>query len=96
MDMDVDTSVEEMEVDAWEMESAIEFCTSMKGFRKFATWKNEEDVVGAVVKPDKGRPWRPTTTHYVEQRRWRRMFFHPRQPRPAQERSVREGLRMQR
>ena len=75
--MDVDTSVEEMEVDAWEMESAIEFCTSMKGFRKFATWKNEEDVVGTVVKPDKGRPWRPTTTHYVEQRRWRRMFFIP-------------------
>ena len=35
--MDVDTSVEDMEVDAWEMESVIEFCTSMKGFVNFST-----------------------------------------------------------
>ena len=76
MDVDVDASVEEMEVDAWEMESVIEFCASMKGFAKSVSW-GEKDVVGTVVKPDMGKPWRPTTTHYVEQRRVRKLFFIP-------------------
>ena len=74
--MDVDTSVEDMEVDAWEMESVIEFCTSMKGFVKSVTW-GEKNVVGTVVKPDMGKPWRPTTTYYAEQRRLRRLHFVP-------------------
>ena len=63
--MDVDFSFEEMEVDE-------EFCK----FRKFATWC-DQDVVGAVVKPDMGKPWRPTTTRDVESRRVRRLFFIP-------------------
>ena len=50
--MDVDFSFAEMEVDE-------EFCE----FRKFVTW-NEKDVVGTVVKPDMGKPWRPTTARY--------------------------------
>lgn len=74
--MDVDTSVEEMEVDAWEMQSVIEFCTNMRGFRKSVTW-DDKNVVGTVVKPDMGKPWRPTTTYYVEQRRVRRLHFIP-------------------
>ena len=63
--MDVDFSFDEMEVDE-------EFCE----FRKFVTW-NEKDVVGTVVKPDMGKPWRPTTAHYVESRRVRRLYFIP-------------------
>ena len=62
--MDVD-SFEEMEVDE-------EFCM----FRKFVTW-NEHNVVGTVVKPDMGKPWRPTTTRYLEQRRLRKLSFIP-------------------
>ena len=76
--MDVDTSIEEMEVDAWEMESVIEFCTSMKGFVKSVTWgENVVDVVGTVARPDMGKPWRPTAKFYAEQLRVRRLHFSP-------------------
>ena len=63
--MDVDFSFEEMEVDE-------EFCK----FRKFVTWC-EKDVVGTVVRPDMGKPWRPTAKFYAEQRRVRRLHFSP-------------------
>ena len=68
--MDVDASVEEMEVDA-----SMEF-ESMGGPVKAAT-RALRDAVHAVVKPDAGKPWRPTTADYEEQRRLRQLSFAP-------------------
>ena len=65
MDIDVDFSFDGMEVDE-----------EFSKFRKFVSFDNK-DVVDIVEKPDMGKPWRPTTTHYLETRRLRKLYFIP-------------------
>ena len=46
------------------------------GFVKSVTW-GPNDVAWTVVKPDVGKPWTPTTAHFEQQRRVRKLNFIP-------------------